>query len=47
MGLNALARRAGLSASYVSAIESRAKPGSAAALKKLAAALNTGLDELV
>ncbi|HWA90987.1 MAG TPA: helix-turn-helix transcriptional regulator [Rhizomicrobium sp.] len=47
MGLNALARRAGISASYLSEIESRAKPGSAAALRKLAAALSVGLDELV
>jgi len=47
LGLNALARRAGISASYHSEIESRTKPGSAAALKKLAVALDIGLDELV
>jgi ribosome-binding protein aMBF1 (putative translation factor) len=47
LGLNVLARRAGVSASYLSEIESGAKPGSAATLKKLAAALGIGLDELV
>ena len=47
LGLNALARSAGVSASYLSEIENGAKPGSVAALKKLAAALDVGLDELV
>ncbi len=47
LGLNALARSAGVSAPYLSEIENGAKPGSAAVLKKLARALEIDLDELV
>lgn len=47
LGLNALARRAGMSAPYLSEIENGTKPGSAAALKKIAQALDIDLDELV
>ena len=47
LGLNALARAAGISAPYLSAIENGAKPGSATALKKLANALAIDMDELV
>jgi transcriptional regulator with XRE-family HTH domain len=47
LGLNALSRAAGVSASYLSEIENGVKPGSVAALKKLAQALNVDLDELV
>jgi hypothetical protein len=47
LGLNALAREAKLSASYLSEIEKRIKPGSVAALRSLAKALNVGIDELV
>ena len=48
-GLSArdLADRAGLSASYVSEIESGKKEGSVEVLKKIAAALNVALDDLV
>jgi len=47
LGLNALARVSGVNASYLSEIENGAKPGSAAALKKLAAALNVAMEEIV
>ncbi|MDE1985769.1 MAG: helix-turn-helix transcriptional regulator [Alphaproteobacteria bacterium] len=47
LGLNALARAAGVSAPYLSEIENGAKPGSATALKKLARALEVEMDELV
>ncbi|MBI3677217.1 MAG: helix-turn-helix transcriptional regulator [Proteobacteria bacterium] len=47
LGLNALARKAGMSASYLSEIESGSKPGSAKTLKKLANALGTDVDELI
>jgi DNA-binding Xre family transcriptional regulator len=47
LGLNALARKAGISAPYLSEIENGAKPGSAAVLKKLAHALEIDMDELV
>lgn len=47
IGLNALARNAGVSAPYLSEIEKGAKPGSATALKKLAAALDIDVDELI
>jgi len=47
LGLNALARASGVNASYLSEIENGAKPGSVAALKKLAAALRLEMDELV
>ncbi len=47
LGLNALARAAGVSAPYLSEIEKGAKPGSAAVLKKLASALEIDMDELV
>lgn len=47
LGLNALARAAGVSAPYLSEIENGAKPGSAAVLKKLARALEVDMVELV
>lgn len=47
LGLNALARNAGMSAPYLSEIENGTKPGSTAAMKKIAAALEIDLDELV
>ncbi len=47
LGLNALARAAGVSAPYLSEIENGAKPGSAAVLKKLAHTLEIDMDELV
>jgi len=47
LGLNALARAAGVSAPYLSEIENGAKPGSATALKKIAGALAIDMDELV
>ena len=47
LGLNALARASGVNASYLSEIENGAKPGSAAAFKKLAAALAVDMDQLV
>jgi hypothetical protein len=47
LGLNALARNAGVSAPYLSEIENGAKPGSAAAFKKLAGALDIDVDELI
>jgi len=47
LGLNALAREAGVSAPYLSEIENGAKPGSMAAMKKLATALEIDLDELI
>lgn len=47
LGLNALAKASGVNASYLSEIENRAKPGSVAALKKLAAALKVDMDQLV
>ncbi len=46
-GLNALAKEAKLSASYLSEIESRSKPGSVSAMRSLAKALRVGLDDLV
>ncbi len=45
--LRDLARRAGISPSYLSEIERRRKPGSAATLAKLATALNTTIDTLL
>ena len=45
--LRELARQAGISPSYLSEIEHRRKPGSAATLAKLAAALNTTIDTLL
>jgi hypothetical protein len=42
----ALAAAAGIAPSYLSEIETRRKPGSFAALAKLAAALHTSLDDL-
>ena len=45
--LRELARRAGISPSYLSEIERARKPGSAATLAKLAAALNTTIDTLL
>ena len=47
LGLNALAKDAKLSASYLSEIENRSKPGSVSALRSLAKALKIGIDELV
>lgn len=47
LGLNALARSAGISAPYLSEIETGIKPGSATALKKIARALEIDMDELV
>ena len=43
----ALATRSGVGASYISEIETGKKPGSVAALKKLATALAVDLDDLV
>ena len=45
--LNALARKAGIPASYVSEIENGKKPGSVAAYRALADALGVSLDDLV
>lgn len=45
--LRELARQAGISPSYLSEIERRRKPGSAATLAKLAAALHTTIDTLL
>jgi ribosome-binding protein aMBF1 (putative translation factor) len=47
LGLNALARAAGVSAPYLSEIEKGTKPGSAVVLKKVAHALEIEMDELV
>jgi DNA-binding Xre family transcriptional regulator len=47
IGLNTLARKAGMSSSYLSEIETGSKPGSAVTLKKLAEALSIDMDELV
>ena len=47
LGLNALARAAGVSAPYLSEIENGSKPGSVNAIKKLAEALDIDLDEVV
>lgn len=45
--LRELSRRTGISPSYLSEIERRRKPGSAATLAKLAAALDTTIDTLL
>ena len=45
--LRELARQTGISPSYLSEIERRRKPGSAATLAKLAAALDTTIDSLL
>ena len=45
--LRELARRTGISPSYLSEIERGRKPGSAATLAKLATALNTTIDSLL
>ncbi|MDE2901895.1 MAG: helix-turn-helix transcriptional regulator [Chloroflexota bacterium] len=45
--LRELARRAGISPSYLSEIERRRKPGSAATLAKIAATLETTIDTLL
>ncbi len=47
LGLRALATRAGVPPSYLSEIENGHKPGSVAALAKLARALDVSVDELV
>lgn len=47
LGLNALARAAGVNAPYLSEIENGRKPGSVAAFKKLAKALDVELNDLV
>ena len=46
LGRDALAAAAGIAPSYLSEIETRRKPGSFAALAKLAAALHVSLDDL-
>ena len=46
LGRDALAAAAGIAPSYLSEIETRRKPGSFAALAKLAAALHISLDDL-
>lgn len=48
-GLSAgeLARRAGISASYLSEIETGRKPGSAQALRRLAEALDVQIEDLI
>ena len=46
-GLNALAKEAKLSASYLSEIEKRVKPGSVSAMRSLAKVLDVTLDDLV
>lgn len=45
--LTALAERSGVPIGYLSEIETRKKPGSVAAFKKLATALQLDLDDLV
>ena len=45
--LRQLSRRAGISPSYLSEIERRRKPGSAATLAKIATALDTTVDTLL
>jgi len=47
MTATALAKAAGVKQPYLSAIETGAKPGSAAALKRLAAALKVDMEDLV
>lgn len=47
LGAAELAGRAGVSASYLSEIESGRKPGSARTLAKLACALDVAVDELI
>jgi ribosome-binding protein aMBF1 (putative translation factor) len=47
LSVNALAKKAGVSQPYLSEIENRVKPGSVAALKKLATALKLDVDDLV
>ena len=47
MTATALAAASGVAASYLSAIETGKKPGSVNALKRIAAALNVALDDLV
>lgn len=47
LSVNALAKKAGVSQPYLSEIENRLKPGSVAALKKLATALKLDVDDLV
>jgi len=47
LGLNALARASGVNASYLSEIENGLKPGSVSALKKLAAALDVEMEDLL
>ena len=46
LGRDALAAAAGIAPSYLTEIETRRKPGSFAALAKLAAALHISLDDL-
>jgi len=47
LNLSALAAKAGMARAYLSEIENRKKPGSVAALQRLAKALDVGLDDLV
>ena len=44
---SALAARAGIAASYVSDIENGKKPGSISSMKRLAAALGVGVEDLI
>jgi ribosome-binding protein aMBF1 (putative translation factor) len=46
LGLNALARKARITASYLSAIENRNKPGSIAAYGRLASVLGVTIDDI-
>lgn len=47
MTMQQLAAEAGVPQSYVSEIETRKKPGSVAALKKIAGALGISLDDMI
>ena len=47
LNLSALAAKAGMARAYLSEIENRKKPGSVAALQRLAKVLDVGLDDLV
>jgi DNA-binding Xre family transcriptional regulator len=47
LGLNVLAQEAAIARGYLSEIETGKKPGSAAALQRIARALNIDMDEIV
>ena len=47
ISLNALAERASVARAYLSEIETGKKPGSVAALQRIARALRVGIDDLV